>query len=468
MEAAAFEQVYEAFGDFHGYFGSLFGRRESREHSRHYLQALLVQSGERRNAENLSETVPVSARAMQRFLTESPWDDAAVMGRLQEYLAPRLEHSEAVWVLDGSDFPKQGRKSVGVARQYCGRLGKVANCQAGMFLAYVSPLGRALVDKGLYLPENWTSDQDRCTAAGVPLERRRYRSKTELALELVERALERGHLKAGWVAGDDAFGISPSFRENLASLGMRYVLDVPAGFTVWPVEPEWTTPAYRGRGGPPKPRLVSGQRRTMGERSNDLPEDAWREITVAQGSQGPRTYSFSAQRVRPTSRRKPGEIHWAIWRRNLDGSEPRYYLSNAPGDTPLETLAYVGSSRWRIETEFETEKSDVGMDEYETRTWAGWHHHIALCLVAGAFLLSLQQAWGEKMPRVSRPQSLPSCRRGCTVWYAICCPGSGSVLRSCCGCWRRSSCATIGPAALTPNAETPGGRGGTSLRELSL
>ena len=103
---------------------------------------------------------------MQRFLTESPWDDEAVMGRLQEYLAPRLEHPEAIWVLDGSDFPKQGRKSVGVARQYCGRLGKVANCQAGMFLAYVSPLGRALADKRLYLPESWTSDPDRCAAAG--------------------------------------------------------------------------------------------------------------------------------------------------------------------------------------------------------------------------------------------------------------------------------------------------------------
>ena len=138
-----------------------------------------------------------------------------------------------------------------------------------------------------------------------------------------------------------------------------------------------------------------------------MPEDAWREITVAQGSQGPRTYMFSAQRVRPTSRRKPGEIHWAIWRRNLDGSEPRYYLSNAPGDTPLETLAYVGGSRWRIETEFETEKSDVGLDEYETRTWAGWHHHIALCLLAGAFLLSLQQAWGEKDAPDQQAPSLP-------------------------------------------------------------
>ena len=390
MDAAVFEQVYGAFGDFHAYFGPLFGRREAREHSGHYLQALLVQSGERRNAENLSETVPASARVMQRFLTESPWDDDAVIGRLQEYLSPRLGHPEAVWVLDGSDFPKQGRKSAGVARQYCGRLGKVANCQAGMFLAYVSPLGRALVDKGLYLPESWTSDKDRCEAAGVPEERQSYRSKTQLALEMLERALERGHLKAGWVAGDDAFGMSPSFREGLAALGMRYVLDVPGTTTVWPLEPAWTSPEQQGIGRPRKPKLVAGQRRTMAERSDELPEGAWREITVAEGSQGPRSYQFSAQRVRPTSKRKPGEIHWAVYRQNLDGSEPRYYLSNAPEDTPLETLAYVGGSRWRIETEFETEKSDVGLDEYETRTWPGWHHHVALCLLAGAFLLSLQ------------------------------------------------------------------------------
>ena len=170
MDAAVFEQVYQDFREFHAYFAALFGRREARDHSGHYLQALLVQSGERRNAENLSETVPASARVMQRFLAESPWNDDIVIGRLQEYLGPRLGHPEAIWVLDGSDFPKQGRKSVGVARQYCGRLGKVANCQAGMFLAYVSPLGRALVDKGLYLPESWVSDKERCASAGVPEE----------------------------------------------------------------------------------------------------------------------------------------------------------------------------------------------------------------------------------------------------------------------------------------------------------
>ena len=396
MDAANFERIYDSFQEFHAFFAASFGRKQWRERSRNYLQALLVQAGERRNAENLSESVGVSARVLQRFLTEARWDDDAVMGRLQEYLAPRLAHPEAVWVFDGSDFPKQGRKSAGVARQYCGRLGKVANCQAGMFLAYVSPLGRALVDKRLYLPENWTSDDARCRAAGVPEERRGYRSKTELALEMLARALERDQLRAKWVAGDDAFGMSPSFREGLAGLGMWYVLDVPGGTTLWPLEPAWTSPGSQGSGRPRKPRLRDGQRRTMEQRSDELPDKAWREITVAEGSQGPRSYMFSARRVRVTKRRKPGEEAWAIWRRNLDGSEPRYYLSNAPEDTPLDTLAYVGGSRWRIETEFETEKSDVGLDEYETRTWAGWHHHIAMCLLGGAFLLGLQQDWGEK------------------------------------------------------------------------
>ena len=219
-------------------------------------------------------------------------------------------------------------------------------------------------------------------------------------LEMLERVLELGYLRAEWVAGDDAFGMSPTFREGLAALGRcaRACWTFRAALRSGP----WTRLGpvrllqYPGFGRPRKPKLRPGQRRTMEQRGDELPDEAWREITVAQGSQGPRTYRFSAQRVRATRRRKPGEELWAVWRRNLDGSEPRYYLSNAPEGTTLETLAYVGGSRWRIETEFETEKGDVGLDEYETRSWAGWHHHIAMCLLGGAFLLSLQQDWGEK------------------------------------------------------------------------
>ena len=285
---------------------------------------------------------------------------------------------------------------MGVSRQYCGALGKIANCQAGVFLAHVGPKGRALVDKRLYLPKEWTGDPVRCAAAGMPAERREYRSKTELALEMLAGAQTRGHLKAQWVAGDSAFGMSPALREGLASAGMRYVLDVRPDMTVWPLEPTWSKPPCQGNGRPRKPRPSREERKTMAQRSQALPQDAWRELTIAAGSQGPRAYRYSAQRVRVTRKRQPGEILWAIYRQNLDGSEHRYYLSNAPEDTPLETLADVGGSRWRIETEFETAKSDVGLDECETRTWAGWHHHITMCLLAGAFLLTLQQDWGEK------------------------------------------------------------------------
>ena len=462
MDAAAFERVYEAFGEFHSFFAPLFGRRESRDHSRNYLRALLVQSQDRRNAGNLSESVGVPARAMQRFLTAAPWDDDAVMGRLQEYLAPRLGHSEAVWVLDGSDFPKQGRKVGGGGPAVLWQVGQGGQLPGRDVPGVCQSLGPGAGGPGaLPAGELDIGTMPGVRRRGVPEDKRRYRSKTELALELLQRALARGHLKAGCVAGDDAFGMSPSFRDGLAALGMRYVLDVPGNFTFWPVDPEWTSPAYQGFGRPRKPRLRSGQRRTLAERGAELPEDAWREITVAQGSQGPRTYMFSAQRVRPTSRRKPGEIHWAIWRRNLDGSEPRYYLSNAPGDTPLETLAYVGGSRWRIETEFETEKSDVGLDEYEDPHlgWLASSH----CAVPAGGSLPVEPATGlggKRCPGSAGPKS--------TGWCGRCCPGNGWVLRSCCGCWRRSSCATIGPAALTPNAAPPSGRLGTSLRELSL
>ncbi len=159
MDAAALERVYEAFRDFHDYFAPALGRKQPRELSRDCLPGLLAQSEERRNAENLSEAVASSPRSLQRFLTESPWDDDLVMGRLQEYLGPRLGDPAGVWALDGSDFPKPGVKSVGVSRQCCGALGKIANCPAGMFLAHVGPKGRARVDRRLYLPREWTGDR---------------------------------------------------------------------------------------------------------------------------------------------------------------------------------------------------------------------------------------------------------------------------------------------------------------------
>ena len=230
MDAAVFEQVYGAFGDFHAYFAP--GRREKRDHSRHYLQALLVQSGERRNAENLSETVPASARVMQRFLAESPWDDSAVIGRLQEYLGPRLRHPCGVGA-GRQRLPKAGQEVGGMARQYCGR--PRWELPSRNVPGLCQPVGTGPGGR-LYLPESWTSDKDRWQQGfrrrGRATGRRpNWRWRLQLAVE-------QGDLKARLGCGDDAFGMSPSFREGLAALGMRYVLDVPAGFTVWPPEPE--------------------------------------------------------------------------------------------------------------------------------------------------------------------------------------------------------------------------------------
>jgi SRSO17 transposase len=412
MELAEFERVETSFRAFHAEFAPDFGRKQWREHSGDYLQGLLVQAEERRNAENMAEALPVSARALQRFLTDARWDDAAVIAHLQAYLGPQLAHPLAVFAVDSSGFPKQGKQSVGVARQYCGAVGKIANCQVGVFLAHVGPRGRALVDKRLYLPKEWVQDLARCEAAGVPRKKQVYRSETELALEMLQQAQARGHLTAQWVTGDDAFGKSPEFRDAVAAAGFLYVLEVPADTPVWPREPTWETPPYRGKGRPPEPRPVAAERQTVRERAQALPAAAWREITVAEGTQGPRTYRFAAERLRETRAGVPGQELWGVYRANRDGSEPRYYFANAPADTPLSTLAWVAAARWPIETEFETEKSDIGLDEYEVRRWAGWQHHITMCLLASAFLLTLQQDWGEKdavdhpapdVPRRARP-----------------------------------------------------------------
>jgi SRSO17 transposase len=407
MDLQEFERVYPSFCAFHAEYAPDFARKQWRENSQPYLQGLLVQAEERRNAENMAEALPVSARALQRFLTDARWDDEAVIAHLQADLGPRLNDPLAVWAVDSSGFPKQGKKSVGVARQYCGALGKIANCQIGVFLAHAGPRGRALVDKRLYLPQEWIKDRARCDAAGIPREQQVYRSETELALAMLKAAQARGALTAAWVAGDDTYGKSPPFRDGVAAAGLRYVLEVPADTPVWPLDPTWETPPWAGKGRPPEPRPVAGERQTGRERAQALPAAAWQAITVAEGAQGWRTYRFAAERLRETRDGVPGQGVWVVYRENLDGSEPRYYLSNAPADTPLSTLARVAAARWPIETEFETEKSDIGLDEYEVRGWPGWHHHMTMCLLASVFLLRLQQEWGGKDAAPHAPPSLP-------------------------------------------------------------
>jgi SRSO17 transposase len=400
VDQTEFERVAAFFAAFHGHFAPLFGRKEAQRRSEQYLRGLLVQQTDRRNAENVAEMIEgATPRTLQRLLTEAPWRTDPVIDRLQAYLGARLNTPEGIFVLDESGFPKQGRQSVGVARQYCGTLGKVGNCQLGVFLAYVSTRGHALVDKRLFLPAPWTQDAARCRAAGVPEVEIRAQSKAELGLAMLAQARAAGHLQGQWVAGDDAYGMVPTLRDALEEADWRYVLDVPQTTPVFTQPTLVAIPPWSGRGPKPTvPRLAPDAvpAQSVAQVAASLAAPAWQAVTVAEGAQGPRTYAFVARRVWESRDGLPGRACWLVLRRNLDGTEPRYYFSNAPENTPLQTLAQVAAARWTIETEFETAKGEVGLDEYEVRSWAGWHHHLTLALLANAFLLTLQQEWGGK------------------------------------------------------------------------
>jgi SRSO17 transposase len=399
MDQVEFERVAGSFATFHQGFAPLFGRLEARQRSEQYLRGLLVQQTDRRNAENLAEIIAgATPRSLQRFLTESSWDDEAVIDQLQRYVGQRLLQAEGVWVLDDTGFAKQGKKSVGVARQYSGTLGKVGNCQVGVFLAYVSAQGHALVDKALYLPQAWTSDRQRCREAGIPADVV-YQTKAELGLAMLRRARQAGHLRAQWVTADAGYGEVPTLRDTLHAEGWRYIVEVPCTTHVFTHAAQVAVPAWSGRGRQPsQPRLVAGEPSAQGvvAVAASLPTADWHALTVAEGAQGPRIHQFAALAVWESRDGLPGRASWLVLRRNLDGSEVKYYLSNAPADTPLLRLAQVGAMRWPIETEFQSDKSETGLDEYEVRTWLGWQHHITMALLAGAFLLNLQLDWGEK------------------------------------------------------------------------
>jgi SRSO17 transposase len=418
MEQVEFERIAASFAAFHREFASLFGRKEAQQRSEQYLRGLLVQQTDRRNAENISEAVDgATPRSLQRFLTESPWSDEPVIDQLQAYVGQLLNSSDGVFVLDETGFPKKGKKSVGVARQYCGTLGKVANCQLGVFVAYVSEQGHALVDKRLYLPREWTDDPDRYRAAGVP-EAVAYQSIAELGLSMLHQARTAGHLMGRWVTADEAYGKVPTLRDTLDDDEWLYVLEVPCSQPVFAQPAKTEVPAWSGRGRQPtKLRLVDGESgpQAVEAVAASLAAEDWHLLTVAEGAQGPRIHLFAARRVWESREGLPGRECWLVLRRNPDGSEPKHYLSNAPADTPLLMLAQVGAKRWPIETEFQLEKNETGLDEYEVRSWQGWHHHITMALLAGILLLSLQQEWGEKDAPGNSAANQPSAARAASA-----------------------------------------------------
>lgn len=405
MDARELRRLKPELESFLDRYAPLFGRSEAQGHARRFVQGLLL-GGERRSVENIAEAIDgCVVRSLQSFITTAPWDADDVLTDLRRQVAQEWGDPDAVLTADETGFPKRGKLSVGVKKQYSGTLGRTDHCQVGVFLGYHAPEGHTLIDRRLFLPEEWADDRPRRERAGVP-EGVIFRTKPELALAMVAEAAATG-LPFRWVTGDSVYGVSPTFCQGIRSLGKWYVLDSSSDARVWTSQPEvipaGTKPPGRGRPTTtPKPA-------TKPERVADvaaaLPAGAWRRVAVAEGSQGPRVFDYAELEVWFSEDGLPSGPERLLVRRGV-GQEPewKYHRTNASAEVSLQTLSEVRAKRWSIETDFQNGKSECGLDEYETRGWVGWHHHTALSVLALWFLARQRDRSGGKNPRSDNPR----------------------------------------------------------------
>jgi SRSO17 transposase len=357
----------------------LLGRRELREHALTMWEGMLSDLP-RKTTEPIAYRADEDRGALQRFMGWSPWDPTPLREELARHIGADLGEPDGVIVFDPSGHAKQGKHSVGVARQWCGRLGKVENCQVGVYMGYASRQGHALVDTRLFLPREWTRDRKRCRAAGIPPSVK-YRTRHELALDML--AEPGAALPHAWIAGDAEMGRSSRFRGHLRALGERYVLAVPSNTTIRDLDGR--RPAYGGHGRYPERRFERVAGWTAAR-----PESAWTCVDVRDGEKGPLIVECLKRRVcARTEGRKVGPQEWLVVTRTreADGSWTHaYYLTNAPEDTPLVELARVIKAEHRIEECLERAKGEAGLSQYELRTWIGWYHHQTLSMIAAWFL----------------------------------------------------------------------------------
>lgn len=390
------EKLAELLVEFHEAFRGAFSRPVQRAYGAVYLKGLLSDLAAK-SAEPIALRYlgPSHVRNLQRFLSVSPWDEDRLKELYQIRLHERLAHPRAVITVDSTEFPKKGKESAGVARQYCGRLGKVENCQSGVFIGYASPRGYGLVDCRLYMPERWFSPEytARRHKCGVPQDLS-FQTKAEIALELLAKLRDKSRFPARWVAFDAAFGRDPLFRDAVCALGYCYLARVPSDTQVFTEPPRFELPPYRGRGRrPARPRPYPPPR-TVAELATD-PAIAWHPFTLAEGAKGPIVAEFARLRVIEARDGQPHQELWLFMRRDKDGT-CQYWLSNAPQNTSLEEMARAAALRWTIEQCFQEAKSELGMDHYELRSWQGWHRHMLYVFLAMLFLLEVRQTFGKK------------------------------------------------------------------------
>ena len=367
------QDLVEELRAYHAIYSPLFQRREQRAAAHTYLQGLLA-TLPRKSIEPMVLAVegvaPTAVRAMQSFISEGMWHDERLLHQHWKEVETDLGTDDGVLMVDGSDFPKQGVHSVGVKRQYCGELGKRANCQAGVFVGYGSPQGYTILDRRLYVPAEWLTDDayaERRMQCGLPPEVT-FKTKPELAQEMLAAVVQMQALRCRWVVADEAFGGNPGFLEGVAGLGLWYCAEVPHTTRVWAERPAIDIPPWRGRGRrPQRTRVVEGapEARTVLSVAAALPTEAWTRQTIKEGSQGPMVAEFATLRVVAVRDTLPGPDVWLVLRRHSETGELKTYLCNAPVATPLDTLVRMSGMRWPIETCFEDGKQLLGMGDDE-------------------------------------------------------------------------------------------------------
>jgi SRSO17 transposase len=338
-----------------------FGRVEVRRRAGAFLRGLLA-GVERKNgwqlAEHAGEHTP---DGMQRLLNHARWDPDEVRDDLRGYIVEHLGDPGAVLVIDETGFLKKGTKSAGVQRQYSGTAGRIENCQLGVFLAYASRHGHALIDRELYLPEGWISDRLRCREAGIP-EQVEFHTKPQLARVMLERVLD-ADVPCGWVTGDEVYGGDSRLRRWLEEREVPHVLAVKRSESLW--------------------SLRMRQERAF-KLAAQVPAGAWRRLSAGRGAKGERVYAWARVAIRPL--REPGTGHWLLVRRSLRDGELAFYVCYGPARTSLAELVRVAGTRWMVECSFQAGKGQTGLDHYQVRRYQAWYRHVMLAMFALAFL----------------------------------------------------------------------------------
>lgn len=408
LTVADVEALRPALAGYVAQFACAFARADQHAWALRYLQGL-VSILPRKSIEPMALAFGFSIRGMQAFIAESPWSCAPLLCQHEQLVAQTLADQEDVFLVDESGIPKQGQHSVGVARQYCGTLGKVCSCQVGVFIGYASLKGYTLINGQLFVPEDWFSDTMAALRdeVGLPSELT-FQTKPQIAVALLQGIVTRNWLQPRWLAADALYGNSPAFRDSVAALGLWYFTEVSSDQLIWRRTPALLVPPWSGKGRKPsKQRLKTPSNASyrVDELLWRLPKSAWTRGTVKEGSKGPIVCDFAFVRVNEARAGLPGTRLWLVLRRNLD--EPgvvKYYLSNAPATLETTRLARLSGMRWPIELIFEVSKDELGMDQYETRSWQGWHHHMVLVMLAHHFLVWVRVQWREQAPALTLAQ----------------------------------------------------------------